>query len=194
MLACAANALMPAQRVSAHSDSCDQQPVRGFGLVFQSQPEAYQLLGCPTADELGLPVVVQRFERGWMLWVARHDTAPPTIYALFEDSQQYARFDDTYVAGKDPDSAGLTAPPGVFEPVRGFGKIWREASAAGVRDRLGWATAPESPGAGAVEAFQRGSMISGADPREIYVLAASTPDRPPQILQAWRAYADTFSD
>jgi len=30
---------------------------------------------------------------------------------------------------------------GLFQPVRGFGKVWRED--ADLRARLGWATAPE---------------------------------------------------
>ena len=32
-------------------------------------------------------------------------------------------------------------PAGLLQPIRGFGKIWRETS--GVRDKLGWATVPE---------------------------------------------------
>jgi hypothetical protein len=32
-------------------------------------------------------------------------------------------------------------PPGLYQPIRGFGKLWRTHPE--VRDRLGWATAPE---------------------------------------------------
>jgi len=173
---------------------CAQQPARGFGLVFNTQPEAYQLLGCPTLGEVGLNVAVQRFEHGWMVWEARRGTTPPTIHTLFDDNQQYARFDDTYAPDTDPAGASITPPPGLFQPMRGFGKVWREGIAVAVRDRLGWAIAPEFGGAGAVEAFQRGLMVFTPDPREIFVLAASTSDRPAQVLQVWRAYADTFSE
>jgi len=78
------------------------------------------------------------------------------------------------------------------QPSAGFGKVWREGTGVGVRDRLGWAVAPESTGAGAIESFQRGAMVFTPNPREVFVLAATTPDRPPQVLQVWRAYADTF--
>ena len=174
--------------------ACAQQPVRGFGLVFESQPEASQLLGCPTLGEVAGGVVVQRFEHGWMLWQERRDTVPATIYALFDDSQKYIRFDDTYNPGVDPASTSSTPPPGLVEPSGGFGKIWREADALSVRDRLGWATATESSGDGAVEIFQHGLMVYTPDPREIFVLVASTADRPTQVAQVWRAYVDTFTD
>jgi hypothetical protein len=35
-------------------------------------------------------------------------------------------------------------------------------------------------------------MVFTPNPREVFVLAAMTADRPPQVLQVWRAYADTF--
>jgi hypothetical protein len=178
----------------AAQTACARQPVRGFGLVFQTKPEASQLVGCPTLGEVAERVVVQRFEHGWMLWQARRDTAPPTIYVLFDDSLKYLRFDDTYVPGVEPLNTSGTPPAGLVQPTGGFGKIWREASAPSVRDRLGWATATESGGDGAVETFQHGLMVYTPDPREIFVLAASTADRPAQVAQVWRAYVDTFTD
>lgn len=176
---------------------CTRQPVRGFGLVFGTQPEAYDLLGCPRAwngAESGLEVAVQRFEHGWMLWQARRDYIPATIYTLFEDNQHYARFDDTYSPDADPVTGQFTPPQDLFQPSAGFGKVWREGTAAGVRQRLGWATGPQSAGPGAIESFDRGDMLFTPDPREVFVLAAVTADRPPQVLQIWRAYVDTFSD
>ena len=173
---------------------CAQQPVRGFGLVFQSQPEAPQLVGCPTLGEVAERVVVQRFEHGWMLWQERRDPVPPTVYVLFDDSQRYLRFDDTYMPGVDPLSTFSTPPSGLVEPTGGFGKIWREAGALAVRDRLGWATATETSGDGSIETFQHGLMVYTPDPREIFLLAASTADRPAQVAQVWRAYVDTFTD
>src|SRR5690348_5733741 len=129
-----------------------------------------------------------------MLWQARRDFVPATIYALFEDDQHYARFDDTFSSSADPLQGNFTAPAGLLQSTGGPGGAWRECTAVGVRDRLGWAIGPELPGAGAIESFQRGYMVFTPDPREIFVLAATTPDRPAQILQAWRAYDDTFSD
>jgi hypothetical protein len=171
---------------------CARQPVRGFGTVFGTQPAAYDLLGCPGANETGVDVVVQRFEHGWMVRQAKVDYRPASIYVLFEDNQHYARFDDTYSPDGDPLSGTFTAPPNLLQPSGGFGKVWREGTGVGVRDRLGWATAPESAGAGAIESFQRGVMVYTPSPREVFLLAATTADRPSQVLQVWRAYADTF--
>jgi hypothetical protein len=172
----------------APGGDCALQPTSGFGVVFATQSDAYDLLGCPTSAETGLDVVVQHFEHGWMIWHAQLDTAPATIYTLFDDNQQYSRFDDTYLAAVDPLKGPFVPPAGLFQPSGGFGKIWREGSIAGVRDRLGWASAPETPGPGAIEPFERGVMLFSPDPRKIFVLAANTSDRPPQVLQVWRAY------
>jgi hypothetical protein len=173
---------------------CARLPVRGFGVVFGGQPEAFALLGCPRSSEAGLDVVVQRFEHGWMLWQAKHEFSPASIYALFEDNQHYARFDDTYSPAGDPLQGPFIAPTGLVQPTGGFGKIWREGTAAAVRERLGWAVGPETAGSGAIESFQRGVMVFTSEPREIFLLAATTADRPPQVLQVWRAYADTFTE
>jgi len=173
---------------------CSRQPVRGFGLIFGTQDDAYDLLGCPGAGETGLDVAVQRFEHGWMVWEGKHSYVPPTIYVLFEDDQHYARFDDTYSPSADPLSGPFVAPPGLLQPQAGFGKVWREGTAVGVRDRLGWATGAEADGQGSIEGFQHGHMLWTPNPREVFVLAATTNDRPPQVLQVWRAYVDTYTD
>jgi hypothetical protein len=173
---------------------CARQPVRGFGLVFGMQADAFDLLGCPGAGETGVNVAVQRFEHGWMVWEDKHSYTPATIYVLFDDNQHYARFDDTYSPTGDPISGAFTPPAGLLQPTAGFGKVWREGTGAAVRDRLGWATGPESAGGGAIESFQRGHMLWTPDPREVFVLAAQTTDRPPQVLQTWRAYVDTFTE
>jgi len=173
---------------------CQTLPIRGFGQVFGAMTEAYGLLGCPTSPESALEVVTQRFEHGWMVWRAsRAAYDAPAIFVLFEDDQHYVRFDDTYSATADPESGPAVAPPGLEQPLRGFGKVWRDGTVAGVRDRLGWATGPESPGEGATESFDRGALVWTPGPRQIFLLAAITPDRPQQVLQVWRGYADTFT-
>lgn len=175
---------------------CDVQPdLPGrFGLVFSTQDDAFALLGCPVAREIGVEVALQPFENGWMVWMAKRATIPATIYVFFADDQHYARFDDTYAPPGDPINGSLTPPPDLFEPNAGFGTVWRDALDGDVRTRLGWATSPEAGGAGTVQGFQRGAMIWTPHPREVFVLAASTADSVPQVAQVWRAYADTFSE
>jgi hypothetical protein len=70
----------------------------------------------------------------------------------------YTRFADTWIDGVDPISGGETAPSGLYEPIRGFGKIWR--SDVGVRNGLGWATQPEVGTNVTLMLFQNGQMIA----------------------------------
>jgi hypothetical protein len=55
----------------------------------------------------------------------------------------------------DPESdPSIEPPPGRYQPIRGFGMVWREQP--GVRDRLGWAVEPET---GYETAIQRTSYV-----------------------------------
>lgn len=97
----------------------------------------------PDACPAGLPQISleaeQVFEYGRMIWVEALDR----IYVIFEDglSPQWAQYPDDYQDG-DPDrDEGLVPPPGLSQPVRGFGLVWR--SNPRVKDRLGWGTTPE---------------------------------------------------
>jgi hypothetical protein len=81
----------------------------------------------------------QTFERGRMIWVDAQDR----IYVIFDDgaTPTWAQYPDNFTEG-DPDlDENLIAPPGLQQPVRGFGLVWR--SNPRVQDRLGWATTPE---------------------------------------------------
>ena len=172
---------------------CRTLPIRGFGQVFGAMDEAFGLIGCPRSPESGIDIATQRFEHGWMIWRgARESYDPAAIFVLFDDDQHYVRFDDTYSPTADPESGTATPPPGLQQPVRGFGKVWREGTGARVRDRLGWAIAAEAAGRGATEYFDRGTLLWTPVPRQVFLLAATTADRPQQVLQVWRGYADTF--
>lgn len=105
--------------------------------------------GCPMFPATVGQGVYQTFERGYMLWVA-----PKEIYVLYSDGLTpfWTRFDDTFAEGtgqfpnppwKDP-SIDPSAPQGLYQPVRGFGRLWRNEDQhpqkAVVRDRIGWGT------------------------------------------------------
>lgn len=93
----------------------------------------------------------QQFEHGFMIWVESENR----IYVLYDDdiySPKWAAFNDEWQVGDPIDDPNITPPPGYYQPVRGFGLVWREQP--DVRDRLGWAVAPE---AGFVTAVQRTS-------------------------------------
>jgi hypothetical protein len=92
--------------------------------------------GCPGAPALFSAGAEQPFEAGYMIWVE----AQALIYVLFADgaSPHWHIYADTWNGEPLCDAA----PPGHSQPERGFGKVWCDEP--GVRDRLGWATAPET--------------------------------------------------
>lgn len=175
---------------------CHTVPVRGFGEVFATRPDASRLVGCPTYpyQEEGGDVAVQRFEHGWILRAPpQYEYQPPRIYALFEDTQQFAILPDTYDPRSDPVSTRLIPPPGLREPEGAIGKAWREGTGARVRERLGWAIEPAHAGQGAAQNFERGRMAFTPEPRMIFVLAEFASSDLGSRLQEWRAYPDRFT-
>jgi hypothetical protein len=103
---------------------------------------------CPQYGALVSPAAEQRFEGGIMIWVGEEDY----IYVLFDDTQWtdgWAVFTDEWEEGDPIDDPSLVPPSGFYQPQRGFGLVWREQP--NIRDRLGWALAPESGGETAVQ-------------------------------------------
>jgi hypothetical protein len=76
-----------------------------------------------------------------MVWNEDQDA----IYVLFADDKTpgWAFLPDEFEDGQPETDPSLVPPSGLYQPIRGFGLIWRNHSLpAGtpVRDRLGWAT------------------------------------------------------
>ena len=105
---------------------------------------------CPAGPAGTTGGAEQPFEHGTMLWVESEDR----IYVLYDDDQipDWQAFTDEWEPGDPEEDPGLDPPPGLYEPVRGFGLVWREQP--NVRERLGWGTAPEQ---GYTTAIQRSS-------------------------------------
>ncbi len=58
----------------------------------------------------------------------------------------------------DPESdPAFSPPPGREQPLRGFGKVWREH--ADLRSAIGWALAKEEPASAAHLPFARGAAL-----------------------------------
>lgn len=107
-----------------------------FTWFFQPAPDI-----CPQDAVLVSPGAEQAFEHGWMIWVGEEDR----IYVLYNDetfSPKWEAFQDEWNEGDPIDDPSITPPQGFYQPVRGFGLVWREQP--NVRDRLGWALAPEA--------------------------------------------------
>lgn len=99
--------------------------------------------------------VEQIFEGGRMIWVASNQQ----IYVFFSDEQQprWLQVADTFEEGQQERDDSLVPPEGRFQPVRGFGLVWRNNT--NIRDRLGWATEPESAYEGMLQANADGTTV-----------------------------------
>jgi hypothetical protein len=90
---------------------------------------------CPASSAIVSDAAEENFEHGTMIWVGEQNL----IYVLFDDglNPRWSAFVDEWEEGDPEDDPALTPPSGRYQPVRGFGLVWRERP--GVRDRLGWA-------------------------------------------------------
>jgi len=106
---------------------------------------------CPASPPLYSAGAQQVFEHGVMLWVGEEDR----IYVIYDDGGvgAWSAFTDEWDEGDPIDDPSIIPPPGFYQPIRGFGLVWREQP--NVRERLGWATAPEQGYATAVQRTSR---------------------------------------
>ncbi len=146
--------------------SCPFPPPGGFNPIFNSDPNLIQQIGCPQGDPptgLNAEAAWQEFEGGFMLWLQG------PVYVLYNGGR-FRRFEDTYDPETDPPSGGETPPTGRLEPVRGFGKVWRENP--NVRQGLGWAYSGESGLQAVYQPFDRGLMLALPQRTQIIIIAA----------------------
>ena len=124
-------------------------PVDAEGLAVDAGPDAPTAIAAtpaadatsrppafPTTTESAIYIAEQRFENGWMLWLQ----PVGKIWVLtINDSGEYTwtAYDDDFVEGEIESDEEIVPPEGLFQPIRGFGKLWRENSE--VRAALGWA-------------------------------------------------------
>ncbi|NWG19221.1 MAG: hypothetical protein HXY39_02740 [Chloroflexi bacterium] len=141
------------------------------------EPTAYAyraILGCPVApsrETVGVvtlslrnvPLAVQRFEGGMMLWLRQFSAdviSDPEVFVITPapsgQGLVWQRFADQWREGM-PDGVSDRPPDGLYAPKRGFGYLW--ASNAEVRNRLGWAIAPEQGETGGYRRFWYGFYL-----------------------------------
>ena len=115
----------------------------------------------PTPFVCEASVVEQSFENGFMFWVGRsteekckteHSFAPGSgeiWVVIFDKSGEHGEWlifvDDWNEQSEPATDPTLTPPANTSQPVRGFGKVWRERLNDQQRDELGWATGIELP-------------------------------------------------
>ncbi|HEX2623100.1 MAG TPA: hypothetical protein VHL11_23230 [Phototrophicaceae bacterium] len=92
----------------------------------------------PTTTFSQIQVAEQTFEHGRMFWLEPIDQ----IWVMVENpndkrSGVWMVYDDEFEEGDIEVDPKLVPPDGLFQPERGFGKLWRENPE--VKDGLGWA-------------------------------------------------------
>jgi hypothetical protein len=88
-----------------------------------------------------------------MLW--RMDTDQVTV---LNPANGWQVWDDKW-DGSNPDGVGMSPPPGRYEPVRGFGWLWR-TKLSGPSGPMGWATDQEKGFCATIQPFEKGYMLA----------------------------------
>lgn len=146
----------------APPSGCAITPILGFGNVWNSYSQVRSKLGCPTETEKSVWAGEQLFQMGYMFW--RQDTKQ--IYVIYNNGT-WQICPDTWTPSEPEIDPLVVAPPGYYQPKRGFGKVWRDC--AGVRTNLGWATTEERGFYGSAQPFEGGQMLWSST-RGVYVL------------------------
>lgn len=134
-------------------------PVPPLGPTVRAYPD---VLGCPAPfPQLNARLATQQFERGSMVWAEGRgpNGSWGSIWVVYFDNARNSLVWEAYFDSwteDQPERGGETPPPGLYEPIRGFGKLWREN--AHVRETLGWAAAPERADTGSLQYFQGGAF------------------------------------
>ncbi|MBI5650679.1 MAG: Ig-like domain-containing protein [Chloroflexi bacterium] len=119
---------------------------------------------CPQSAAASTPAAEQAFQNGRMIWLKElrvgDVVSANVILVLFSDGS-FNRFTDTWVEGMPELDTSIAPPSGVLQPVRGFGKVWRENS--NVRNKIGWATASEKGFTSTWQAQMRESLPSAGN-------------------------------
>lgn len=99
---------------------------------------------CPDSAPLATAAAEETFQNGRMIWLkeirAGQTVVANVIFAVYADGT-WQRFADTWNETLPASDPAIIPPSGLYQPVRGFGKVWRENSS--VRTKLGWATTQE---------------------------------------------------
>ncbi len=142
LAACQSQSTSPANvTATALSDALAQAIATAIIVATESAPTATPTITA-TPDPFPETIVgsiymaEQRFENGWLFWLQPNSQ----IWALTaaDDGQRiWSVYDDTFVEGDAETDPQIVPPADRFQPVRGFGKLWRENPE--VRLALGWA-------------------------------------------------------
>jgi uncharacterized membrane protein (DUF373 family) len=137
--------------VEQPAPACAVEPLGEFRQVWDRAR-----LGCPAAVETASWAAWQKFEGGALLWWE----TTRRIYVLYQDGR-WTVFDDLWTTGNPESDPSIAPPAGRFQPVRGFGKVWRERQ--GVREKLGWAIEREQGLCITAQMFEKAGLMMRYD-------------------------------
>ena len=154
-------------------ENCSSVAAGAFANLWQSYRH---LAGCPVSGLTTIPLIAEEtFEGGRMFW--RSDT--DDVYIAYDRSRNGA---DLYEGrwesnaghkwdGSNPDGIGLSPPPGLMEPKRGFGWLWRNFL-GGANSSLGWALDKEYgyDNTGQAQQFEYGVAFKGSSAKTYILL------------------------
>jgi hypothetical protein len=159
---------------------CSITPTGAFGEVWSSFSDVKNGLACPTQHPITVWSAEQTFQYGYMFW--RQDTN--TIYVMY-NTGAWREVPNTWKEGDPIKDTNIHPPAGLYQPVRGFGKVWRDYE-GGSPDKvpiIGWATAEERGFHTTYQVYQGGHMLL-TDRNVVYVLYNNG---------QWRGYTATQS-
>ncbi len=94
----------------------------------------------PTATLGQIQVAEEVFEHGRIFWIQPRKQMW-VMYDIGQGSGEWKVYDDTYVDSEPASDPSIVPPEGKYQPLRGFGKLWREHSE--IKDKLGFGITPE---------------------------------------------------
>ena len=114
----------------------------------------------PTTVVADVPVAEQVFERGRMFWI-RHNLQVWVMIASEDDPNRgdWFCYFDIFVEGEPELDPNQIPPDGLYQPRRGFGKLWR--TKPDLQETLGWATTPEFELTSSYRYIAGGEVLSG---------------------------------
>lgn len=114
----------------------------------------------PTTVVADVPVAEQVFEGGRMFWI-RHNRQVWVMIASEDDPNRgdWFCYYDIFVEGEQELDPNLIPPDGLYQPRRGFGKLWRTKPE--LKEALGWAKTPEFELTSTYRYIAGGEVVNG---------------------------------
>jgi hypothetical protein len=159
---------------------CSITPSGAFGEVWNGFSDVRSTLNCPTQNPVTIWSAEQTFQYGYMIW--RSDI---NMVLVMYGTGTWKEVPDNWKQGDPEKDSNIHPPQGLYQPVRGFGRVWRDYEGANPDSVpiIGWATAEERGFNCVYQTYQGGRMIL-TDRNVVYVLYNNG---------QWRGYPATQS-